>query len=240
MASCGDQGCNCLVTGGEGVSVSGAGTARSPYVVELSGNLSNTFTVQDTETVNLSLLGQGTQTSPYSLSATATVKLSQLADVDDPQGGPNIGDVPVWVGSGAVAHWEFQPPPPNPSGAVNVGAGIDGDGSIGAPLAVSVIGTSAGGTTSGLEVYVDSAGNLRAVPPGALTVGWDAVTGKPAFFPTNDSNFSGILSVAKGGTGANSLDNITVGNATLNDGRRIYVQSATPGGTIPLNSLWFW
>lgn len=238
MATCGDQGCNCLVEGGQGIVVTGGGTAKNPYKVAIEGDLTGTFSVVDTESVNLSLNGQGTGTSPYVLTAVATVRLSNLADVNDPQGGPNIGDVPVWVGGG-TPHWEFQPPPPNPAGSVNTGDGLDGDGTLGAPLEVSVIGTSAGGSTSGLEVYVDRAGNLRAVNPGVSSVAWTSVTGKPSVFPSNDANFSGTLSVGHGGTGSSSLSTITVGNSTKVDGHRIFVQSATPTADA-VNDLWFW
>ena len=240
MASCGDQGCNCLVRAGAGLVVTGAGTAASPYVVGLAEEGLGTFGVTDTPTVNLSLLGSGTPTDPYSLSATSTMALTQLSDVNDPQGGPNVGDVPVWVTTGSAPHWEFQPPPANPPGAVNVGAGMQGDGTVGAPLRPRLIGTSAGGTTSGLEVYVDSVGNLRSVAPVATAVTWTSITGKPTSFPTTPADFSGILPVAKGGTGQTDLNNVTVGNATLVEGRRIYTQSGTPTGTIALNSLWFW
>jgi hypothetical protein len=239
MAGCGDQGCNCAVIGGAGITVTGSGTARDPYEIELETSLEGTFVVEDTNTVNLSLVGQGIPGEPYRLSAVATMRLTQLADVLDPQGGPNVGDVPVWVG-GAEPHWEFQPPPANPAGAVNVSTGIAGDGSAGAPIRVRLIGTSAGGSTTGLEVYADSAGNLRAVAPVAQEVAWNSITGKPASFPTTASDFSGTLPVSKGGTGASSLADIKVGDTSKIDGRLIYTQSGTPSGTIPLNSLWLW
>lgn len=236
-----DDGCNCLVQAGTGVKVTGSGSARDPYVVEIDSDFSGNLQVRDTETVNLTLMGNGTPTDPYEIEANATVRLTQLADVSDPQGGPNAGDVPVWVTTGSEAHWEFQPPPPNPAGSVNTGAGIAGDGTLGAPLAVAVIGTTAGGATSGLEVYVDSAGNLRAVPPVATAVAWDTITGRPAYFPADVTNSTGILPVARGGTGATSLSAITVGtasNALKVAGHDIFVQSGTPTGT--LNDLWFW
>lgn len=237
MANCGET-CNCLVKAGEGITVTGSGTALNPYRIALAGDLSDLLTVTDTDSVNMTLLGSGTAVDPYVLSATSTVALTQLSDVDDPQGGPNVGDVPVWVTTG-TPHWEFQPPPANPPGAVNVSTGIIGDGSVGAPIRVRLIGTSGGGTTSGLEVYADSAGNLRAVPPVSPTVTWDAITGKPTNFPTNDASFTGTLSVAKGGTGSTSLATITVGNSTKVANHNVFVQSATPSGAV-LDDLWFY
>lgn len=238
MANC-DAGCSCIIRAGNGLEVTGAGTPNSPYVISIPGSLEGVFRVQDTSTVNMTLLGQGTPADPYTLSAVATVKLTELADVSDPQGGPNVGDVPVWVGSGAVGHWEFQPPPANPPGAVNVGTGITGDGSAGAPISVRMLGLTAGGPTSGLEVYADSVGNLRAVPPVASAVTWDSITGKPSTFPTTPSDFTGTLPVSKGGTGQTDLNAVTVGNSVKVDGHRVFVQSGTPSGAV-LNDLWFW
>lgn len=237
MANCGET-CNCIVRAGDGVIITGSGSALNPYIVSLSGDLSELLQVEDSQTVNLTLLGSGTAVDPYVLSAAATVRLTQLADVSDPQGGPNAGDVPTWVTTG-TPHWEFQPAPPNPAGAVNVSTGIIGDGTAGAPIRVRLIGTSAGGTTSGLEVYADSAGNLRTVPPVASAVSWDSITGKPSTFPTNDASFSGTLSVGKGGTGATSLASITVGNSTKVANHNVFVQSSTPSGAV-LDDLWFY
>lgn len=238
-----DDGCNCLVIAGNGLVVTGSGSARDPYKVAIDGDYSGNFNVSDTPSVNLFLAGNGTPEDPYELSAYAMLKLTELSDVSDPQGSPNVGDVPVWVGTGDTGHFEFQPPPANP-GVVNVGTGLSGDGSLGAPLAVKLIGTTAGGPTSGLEIYADSAGNLRAVPPAVATVSWNSITGKPSTFPpsahTHNAGdiISGTLPVARGGTGATSLSAITVGNANEIGGHKIFVQSGTPSGS--LNDLWFW
>lgn len=254
MAGCGEASCACRVEGGAGVDVTGSGSLDNPYVVQLSDN-GVTFSVDSTPTVALSLFGAGNPNNPYTLSATATVSVSDLTDVNDPEGAPAVGDTLVWVnpGTGEPARWEFRPPPANP-GAVEVGDGMEGDGTLANPIQPQLIGTSAGGPTSGQEVYVDSAGNLRATAPVVADVAWSSITGKPAtfpstwdtvsgkpsVFPTNAASFSGVLTVAKGGTGQSDLDDVKVGNSTLIDGRRIYVQSATPSGTIPVNSLWFW
>lgn len=238
MANC-DQGCSCIVRVGDGLAIKGSGSPTNPYVISLEDSLQGGLIVQDTETVNMSLYGSGIPSDPYVISATSSIKLTQLADVSDPQGAPNAGDVPVWVTTGAVGHWEFQPPPANPPGAVNVSTGIAGDGSAGAPIRVRLIGTSAGGTTSGLEVYADSAGNLRAVPPVASTVTWSSITGKPTSFPTTPADFTGTLPSSKGGTGQTDLGMVTVGNSSRIGGYKIFIQSGTPTG-MGLNDLWFW
>ena len=239
MAGCNDDGCSCIVRGTNGVAVSGTGTARDPYVVQLDAAFGGNFVATDTETVNLQLTGRGIAGDPYDLKATATIALTDLTDISDPQGGPAVGETLVWVGAGELGHWEFAPPPAVPPGSVNVGQGITGTGAIGSPIAVKTL-SAAGGVTTGLEVYVDSAGNLRAVPPATTAVEWSAVQNKPTSFPTTAADFSGAaLPVAKGGTGATSLSTITVGNADKVGNHRIWVQSATPSGAA-VDDLWFY
>lgn len=240
---CGAVGCSCMVKVGEGLQISGSGAIDSPYLIELSADDGTAFIAESTPTVALSLTGGGVPGEPFRLRASATVRVQDLTDVSDPEGVPAFGDTLVFVdpGGGVTPRWEMRPPPPNPAGAVNVGAGLAGDGSLATPLRVALIGTTAGGSTGGLEVYADSAGNLRAAPPVATAVEWDTILHKPTSFPTTPADFTGVLTVAKGGTGQNDLSLVTVGNATLLENRRVYTQSATPAGTAhPLNSLWFW
>ena len=239
MPNCGGS-CSCSLKVGTGLTLTGSGSLDNPFLIQIDGGFQDTFTVEDTATIDLRLNGAGTALDPFVLRADASVSMGQLTDVNDPEGTPASGDTVVWVTDAGDPHWEFRPPPPNPAGAVNVGPGITGDGTLGAPIKPALLGTTAGGATTGLEVYVDSAGVLRAVPPVASDVDWDSVQDKPTYFPANDGSFSGVLSVAKGGTGVDNLANATVGNSTHIEGRRIYVQSGTPSGTIPLNSLWFW
>ena len=239
MPNCGGS-CSCSVVVGNGLTISGSGSLESPYRIEIDGGFQDTFTVEDSSTIDLRLNGAGTALDPFVLTANATLSVGQLVDVQDPEGSPVAGDTIVYVTDSGDPHWEFRPPPANPAGAVNTGSGMLGDGTAGAPLRPALLGATAGGATTGLEVYVDSAGVLRATPPAATTVTWDAVQGKPTSFATTPGDFTGILPASKGGTGADSLSNVTVGNATMLENRRIYVQSGTPSGTIPLNSLWFW
>jgi hypothetical protein len=239
MPNCGGS-CSCSLKVGAGLTLSGSGSLDNPFRIEVDGGFQDTFTVEDSPTVDLRLNGAGTVLDPFRLTAEASVSMSQLSDVNDPEGSPASGDTVVWVTDAGDPHWEFRAPPPNPAGAVNVGSGIVGDGTLGAPIRPALLGTSAGGATTGLEVYVDSAGVLRAVAPVVADVEWDSILERPATFPTTPGDFTGILPVSKGGTGQDDLADVTVGNSTKIDGRRIYVQSGTPSGTIPLNSLWFW
>jgi len=225
---------------GTGLTLSGSGSLENPFLIELAGGVEDSLITTDSTTIDFTLSGGGSPVDPYRLSANAKLRVSDLTDVVDPEGAPSAGDTLIWVTSGvAVPRFEFRPPPPNPAGSVNTGAGLTGTGAAGSPLAVKMIGTSAGGPTSGLEVYADSAGNLRAVAPSATAVTWASITGKPATFPTTPADFTGTLPVAKGGTGATDLAAITVGNSTKVDGHRVFVQSASPTTGVA-NDLWFY
>lgn len=240
MPGCGGTSCSCSLEAGEGLALSGSGTLDNPWIIELAGGIEDSLVVTDSTTIDFTLAGGGSPADPYRLSANAKLRVADLSDVIDPEGAPSTGDTLVWVTAGvATPRWEFRPPPANPAGAVNVSTGIAGDGSLGAPIRVRLIGTSAGGSTGGLEVYADSAGNLRAVSPGVASVAWTSITGKPSTFPTTPADFTGTLTVAKGGTGQTDLALVTVGNSTKVDGHRVYVQSAQPSGGAA-NDLWFW
>lgn len=231
MANC-DDGCTCVIQAGPGVTITGAGSTRSPIIISSDLALGESFTVNDTPTVNMQLVGGGTPDNPFVLSATATMKLTQLADVADPSGGPAVGEGPVWVGVGTAGHWEFQLPPVAPAGAVNVSTGLGGVGSAPSPLFVKMIGTNLGGPTTGLEVYADSDGNLRALPSGTISVAWTDITGKPSTFPP-----SAHTHVAADITNPLAL---SVGDSAKVGGHRIYVQSTNPTSGMVTNDLLFW
>ena len=133
MARCGCAGtsCSCVIQGGTGITVDGAGTETNPYIVSGSGaggGGGGVLTVQDTTTVDLGLLGGGTTANPYILSANATVALDDLTDVTAPN--PADGNVLAWNGT----TWQPVPPTTAPVGAVAVGEGLLGDGSSGDPV----------------------------------------------------------------------------------------------------------
>jgi|SRR5690606_9349154 len=175
--NCENVGCACIIQAGPGVSVTGSGSAGDPFVVSRSGG-DLVLTTQDTPSLNLQSIGSGSDDDPYILSGVVTARLQDLSDVDDASG-PGLGDVPVWTGSAFV----FAPPPTVPPGAVNtIPGGLLGDGSFGDPLGVNVS-EVVEDSTAGLGIYVDSLGQLRAVPPAATTVPWTSVTGKPSTFP---------------------------------------------------------
>lgn len=190
MANCAHTSCACILEAGIGIAITGAGTPTAPYIVSSTFNdLSQFLRVQDTSSVDLTLTGTGTTDDPLTLRATSILKLTELTDVNDPSGGPSVGESPVWVGSGADGHWEFQIPPPAPAGATNVTNGLSGIGSVGDPVKVETSGVWGSGDLAGLgsdstigqSVYVDSAGKLRAKP--LANIPWTSITGRPATFP---------------------------------------------------------
>lgn len=76
MGRCGcSSACSCSVVAGDGVTVTGVGTAGNPYVV--SADAGGALQVNDTPTVNLTLLGSGTEADPHIVSA--AVNLSAIA-----------------------------------------------------------------------------------------------------------------------------------------------------------------
>lgn len=103
MARCGCAGqtCSCLIQGGDGIEVAGSGTVNDPYVISTGGiDIGGSIQFVDTDTVDFTVTGQGTEAAPYQISAVATVGVSDLTDVacDNPTDGTTL----VWdAGVGA-------------------------------------------------------------------------------------------------------------------------------------------
>jgi hypothetical protein len=109
--NCAGQTCGCLVIAGDGIEVTGIGSATSPYVVtNIASDLFNSLAVSDTTTLDLSMIGGGTNVDPFIIQGNVTLKMQQLSDVNDPEGAPVAGEVPIYVGTGVGAHWEFRFP----------------------------------------------------------------------------------------------------------------------------------
>jgi hypothetical protein len=165
--SCGGGTCSCVIEGGSGITVQGAGSTASPYTIDATGDFSGSIIPIPTDTVLMSITGTGTDVDPILISARATVSMSELDDVSDATA-PQEGEVPVWT----VDHWEFKIPASAPPGTVNRGAGIIGDGSAGNPLIAAISGNWGAGsmagfpadTTTGQAIYTDIAGQLRTRP----------------------------------------------------------------------------
>ncbi len=221
--NCGQQACSCILQNGEGIEVTGSGTDTDPYVITATlTNLGQFLRVIDTPSVNLTLTGTGTEDDPLELRANSTLALTQLSDVDDPSGGPAVGEVPVWVGAGSAGHWEFQAPPITPAGSTNATNGITGTGSVGDPLKAANSGVWGSGdlaglgsdSTIGLDIYIDSAGKLRAHP--IATADWNTMINKPSSFPPS----------AHTHVSADITDLATVGNVAFIGGKKITTDPA--------------
>lgn len=107
--NCAGQTCGCLVRAGAGIEVTGIGTADNPFIIRnIASDLATSLKVSNTTTLQLTMAGAGTNLDPFILQGAVTLKLQQLSDVNDPQGAPVAGEVPIYVGSGGAAHWEFQ------------------------------------------------------------------------------------------------------------------------------------
>jgi hypothetical protein len=148
--NCGNQTCSCIITGGEGITVTGNGTPNRPYEIEAESALllADQLGVVDTPTLNLTIAGTGAPGSKMMLSGVATQAMTGLKDVNDPSP-PTNGDVPTWVND----HWEFKPVTASSSLPVFTWgtAPLDDFGAV-------------ANSTQGQATYLDSGGNLRAQP----------------------------------------------------------------------------
>lgn len=78
MARCGCASgqCSCRVEGGTGIEVTGTGTASNPFVVSASGSPTSLTTV-DTDTIDMAVIGDGSPSAPYIISATTVADTLQ-------------------------------------------------------------------------------------------------------------------------------------------------------------------
>lgn len=89
----------------------GSGTAQDPLKLSLGSDPSAfALTVRDSETINFTLSGTGSDADPYVISADtgSAFKLTDLADVDSDA--PTDGQVPTWVGPTIGGAWKFLSP----------------------------------------------------------------------------------------------------------------------------------
>ena len=177
MSKCGCSGstCSCKIVGGNGVVVTGAGSAANPYVIQTG----TAFGVVDTPTVDLTLLGNGSTSAPWQLSAALTAGLDDLVDVDT--SGGTTGEVLARQADGTYA---LVPPATASPGLIATDTSLEGDGSSGDPLDVR-LGTLSGLTkaASGLKISpytVSSEANLDstygALPVGSIVAKSDGTT----------------------------------------------------------------
>jgi hypothetical protein len=163
------------------MTVSGSGTASDPFVLTSTSGL---LTVQDTTTVNLTLSGSGTAASPYLVSADATVRMTQLVDVDTSN--TTVGYVVARQTGGTFA---MVPSTTAPAGAINHDTSLSGDGSAGnqlkvvpdTELAVSSTGVALNATTRHLLVrqFADSPTRAAATNPAPLLNDLSSISAAP-------------------------------------------------------------
>lgn len=150
MARCGcaSGSCSCLITGSQGVTVSGVGSQDNPYVITGAS-----FATSDSPTVSLSLTGTGTILDPYRIVANAHLTLDQLTDVDAPA--PVAGYLLTYVTS-PVPSWIAAVPQSGIPGAVLHDSTMLGDGTPSLALGVRLdpLGNIINGP-SGLKVNAD-------------------------------------------------------------------------------------
>lgn len=129
---CAGTSCGCVISGGSNVTVSGAGTAEQPYLINFSAV---TVQVADTATLDLTRTGSGTALDPYIISGVvAPVSLgtptNTIANVSAVA--PTNGQVLGW--NNATSTWGPVAPATATPGLINVGNSLVGDGSAGSPL----------------------------------------------------------------------------------------------------------
>lgn len=130
---CASASCTCLLVSSDGsIEINGAGSTANPYDLSAANiSLENRFQIQDTQTVDLTLTGNGSAASPFVLSATATIELGELTNVD--ASGGATGDVVAQQPDGSFG---LNPPSTAPVGVIMSDDSIDGDGSASDPLSV--------------------------------------------------------------------------------------------------------
>lgn len=196
MARCGcsGTGCSCLVQGGTGIEVDGAGTENNPYVISSTGGGSGGgggLTVADTATIDMVLLGTGTTEEPYVLSGNATVSMDELLDVADQD--PTEGQVLAWNGT----VWQPIPATTAPAGAIAVGSGLLGDGSAGDPLRIDPTSTAG---------FVVPTGTVTAFAGAAAPSGWLLCTSTPVSRATYAALFAVIGTTYGAGDGSTTFN----------------------------------
>jgi hypothetical protein len=159
MAKCGCAGgaCSCSITPGANVRIKGNGSAATPYVIEAT--LLN-LVVDDTATINLTLVGDGTPTNPLSLSADyiGSTDLSMPSSTATWAGAVNLSAVtsPATVRAtlnGNVTSLTLPTWASTKSGAINLILTQDATGS----RTWVMPGTSASGT----DIILSTAANAR-------------------------------------------------------------------------------
>lgn len=180
MARCGcagTTGCLCVVRGSGGIAVTGVGSTDNPYII--SG--SNSMQTEDSNTIELTLGGSGATNDPYTIRADLTAGLGDLNDVNT--GVTTTGYVLARQSGGGFA---LVPPATAAPGAINVGVGIEGDGSSGNPLRVDLASNSGlivdanGLRLSGGTAWTNYTPTIYRTTGGTVSIGNSVLVGRYA------------------------------------------------------------
>lgn len=167
---CGGAGCNCTVVAGLHIQVTGDGSGQLPYTIIGDVSLGTGAGTQ----IQLALAGQGTEASPWVLTAdyAATATLDAIPNVNT--SGKTNGQVLSW--DSALGKWKAVNPTTAAPGASVVGTSLSGDGSAGSPLVVrhdsarftgtvtGGIGLTDAGVNSLVRHFVDATARAAASP----------------------------------------------------------------------------
>jgi hypothetical protein len=160
---CGSRGCTCAVTAGPGVTVDGNGSPTSPYVVSAGAASPTVVQAADTPSVDVTVSGTGSAADPYQVAAAVILDPAPpgggsnligegpdglfvecagvrgcLSAGDGAAYDPGTGEVEARLSADAGNTVVFGSdgglfvPPDAP---LEVGCGLQGDGTAGAPLA---------------------------------------------------------------------------------------------------------
>jgi hypothetical protein len=150
-----------VITGTGSVTVTGAGSTASPYVINGGGSLD----VVDSSTINLNITGNGSVATPYSITAALTANLDALTDVES--AAATTGQVLAKQSDGI---WRPVAASSATPGTINVSGGIEGNGSAGTPLSVKLPANS-GLVEDSTGLYVQGAGVWTSYTPTLITDG---------------------------------------------------------------------
>lgn len=173
MARCGcaDSACNCVITAGPGITVTGNGTPGSNYVVSAADQ--GVLQVVDSSSIDFTLTGEGEVGDPYELTAAAKISPidGNLLNVDASGLYVDCADIAACV---------------PPAGNIELGCGLEGIGSEASPLAVKglVPWDFACAESEAQQLYCLADGSIAAPPPNrciSSQIGLGAVVGMAGF-----------------------------------------------------------
>jgi len=140
-----------MVVAGDGIVVTGAGSSSNPFVIN-----GPAFDVQDSATVDMSISGDGTISTPYTIQANVSMALDQLTDVN--------ASTPV---AGYLLTYQTSPAP-------GWYAAVATSGTPGATLHDGTM-TGDGTASNVLSVKIDPAGGITTTGSGLFVAAYETI-----------------------------------------------------------------